>query len=110
MRIRFYLKSSGRSPVEEFVQDLSLELRSDFFDAIALLAAGQVLAMPLSRNLSSIHRGLHELRLKDRSGQVRFFYWIKLGEAIYLLHAFRKKTQELPRKEIDLVLKRIKEI
>lgn len=66
--------------------------------------------MPLSRNLSGIHLGLHELRLKDRAGQVRIFYFIKRGDAIYLLHAFNKKTQELPRKEIDLVLKRIKEI
>jgi phage-related protein len=110
VRIKFYLKGSGRSPVEEFIQELSPELRGEFFDAVALLAAGQVLAMPLSRNLSSIHHGLHELRLKDRSGQVRVFYFVKRGEAIYMLHAFRKKTQELPRKEIDLVLKRIKEI
>lgn len=66
--------------------------------------------MPLSRNLSSVHPGLHELRLKDRSGQIRVFYFVKRGEAIYMLHAFKKKTQELPRKEIDLVLKRIKEI
>jgi phage-related protein len=50
------------------------------------------------------------LRLKDRSGQIRAFYFVKRGEAIYMLHAFKKKTQELPRKEIDLALKRIKEI
>jgi len=72
--------------------------------------AGQGLTMPLSRNLSSVYPGLHELRFKDRSGQVRVFYFVKRGDAIYLLHAFRKKTQELPRNEIELVLKRIKEI
>jgi phage-related protein len=110
VRVKFYLKGSGRSPVEEFIQELSPELRGEFLDAVALLAAGQVLAMPLSKNLSSIHPGLHELRLKDRAGQVRVFYFVKRGEAIYMLHAFKKKTQELPRKEIDLVLKRIKEI
>jgi len=110
VRVKFYLKGSNRSPVEEFVQELSLELKGEFFDAIALLASGQVLTMPLSRNLSSVHPGLHELRLKDRSGQVRIFYFIKRGDAIFVLHAFRKKTQELPRKELDLVLKRIREI
>ena len=98
MRAKFYLKGSGRSLVEEFIQDLSKGLQGEFFDALALLAAGHVLAMPLSRNLSSIHSGLHELRLKDRSGQVRVFYFVKRADAIYLLHAFRKKTQELPRK------------
>ena len=110
MRIKFYLTGSGRSPIEEFVRELSEELRGEFFDAVSLLTTGQVLAMPLSRNLSSIHPGLHELRLKDRSGQLRFFYFVKRGDAIYLLHAFRKKTQEIPRKELDLILKRIREI
>ena len=66
--------------------------------------------MPLSRNLASIHPGLHELRIKDRSGQIRFFYFIKKGEAIYMLHAFRKKTQELPKSEIELTLKRVREV
>jgi phage-related protein len=110
MRIKFYLKSSGRSPVEEFLKECSSDIRSDFFDAVSLLSSGQSLTMPLSRNLANIHGGLHELRLKDRSGQIRVFYFIKKGDAIYMLHAFKKKTQELPKTEIELVLKRIKEV
>jgi phage-related protein len=110
MKVKFYLKSSGRSPVEEFLVDCSDDIRSDFFDAVNLLINGQNLTLPLSRNLSSIHAGLHELRLKDRTGQIRVFYFIKKGDAIYILHAFRKKTQELPKNEIEIVLKRIKEV
>ncbi len=96
--------------MEQFVANCSEGLRADFFDALALLATGDVLSMPLSRNLSSLHVGLHELRLKSRAGQIRVFYFIKRGEAIYVLHAFKKKTQDLPKKEIDLVLKRIREV
>lgn len=96
--------------MEEFLRDCSAQIRSDFFDAISLLANGQSLAMPVSRNLSSIKQGLHELRFKDRNGQVRIFYFIKKAEALYLLHAFKKKTQDLPKSEIELILKRIKEI
>lgn len=110
LKVKFYLKGSGRSPVEEFLVTCSQDLRSDFFDAVNKLALGQSLTMPLSRNLANIHHGLHELRLKDGSGQVRVFYFIKKGEAIYLLHAFKKKTQELPKKEIDVVLNRIREV
>jgi phage-related protein len=66
--------------------------------------------MPLSRNLAGVYSGLHELRLKDRTGQIRVFYFVKKGDAIYMLHAFKKKTQELPNLEIELVIKRIKEI
>ena len=110
MKIKFYLTNSGRSPVEEFLAGVSQELRQDFFDAVKLLAQGKNLTLPLSRNLPSIHSGLHELRLKDKFGQVRIFYFIKRQDGIYMLHAFKKKTQELPQKEIALILKRIREI
>jgi phage-related protein len=110
MKVKFYLQHSGRSPVEEFLADQSQDLRADFFDAVNLLSAGLSLSMPLSRNLASIYSGLHELRLKDRAGQVRIFYFIKKGDAIYMIHAFKKKAQELPKKELEVVLTRIKEI
>ena len=110
MKVKFYLLSSGRNPVEEFLKEQSIEIRSDFIDAVNLLTSGQALSMPLSRNLSSIQPGLHELRLKDRNGQIRVFYFIKKGDAIYMLHAMRKKTQEIPKRETEMILKRIKEV
>ncbi len=110
MQIKFYRAASGRSPVEEFISSLSLDVQAEFADALAVLGAGENLAMPLSRNLSSIHKGLHELRLKDRAGIYRIFYFIKSKDGIYFLHAFKKKSQELPRQEIDLAIKRIREI
>jgi phage-related protein len=110
MRVKYFLTISGRSPVEEFLKAQSEEILADYFAAVSRLEKGEILAMPRSRNLSSIYKGLHELRLKDAAGQYRFFYFIKRGEAIYMLHAIRKKTQELPKKEIEIVLKRIKEV
>lgn len=110
MKVRYYQTPNGRSPVEAFLVGLSEAMRSEIFDALALLQAGVTLAMPLSRNLSGIRFGLHELRFRDRTGQVRVFYYLKRGDAIYLVHAFRKKTQQIPQKELDIVLKRIKEI
>lgn len=110
MRVRYYLKSSGRSPVADFIMALPEATRIEVVDAINMLSSGKTLKMPLSRSLSSIATGLHELRFRDRAGQVRLIYFIKKQEAIFLIHAFRKKTQELPRLDRDLVLKRLKEI
>ena len=110
MRIRYYQTPSGRSPVENFLVDLPESTRLEVFDAISLLQNSVALSMPLSRNLSGIRPGLHELRFRDRNGQVRVFYYLKRGEAIYLIHAFKKKTQHIPKKELDIVLKRIREI
>ncbi len=110
MKIRYYLSSSGRSPVEEFILSLPESTQLEIFDALSLLDSGKVLEMPLSRNLSSIRPGLHELRFRDKAGQVRVIYFIKKQVAIYLIHGFRKKTQEIPRKDLDIIVKRAKEI
>jgi phage-related protein len=110
MKIRYYQTSDGRGPVEEFLLALPGDARLEIADALVLLESGQRLAMPLSRNLSGIRPGLHELRIRDSAGQVRVIYYITKGDAIYLIHAFRKKTQTIPRRELDIIEKRLKEI
>jgi len=110
MNIRYYQTPGGRSPVEEFLLALPEETRLEIADAMVLLESGHRLEMPISRNLSGICPGLHELRIRDRAGQVRVIYYIKKEEAIYLIHGFRKKTRTIPRRELDIVNKRLKEI
>ena len=110
MKVKYYLTPSGRSPIEDFLMEMPRDIQLDFLDAVSKLTQGQTLSMPFSRNLSGIVRGLHELRFKDRGGQIRFFYYIKKGDAIYMVHACRKKTQQIPQKEKDLILKRLKEV
>ena len=110
MQFKFYETSSGRSPVEEFLLGQSSDVQAQFANTVARLLQGEMLEFPLSRNLSSIQRGLHELRLRDRTGVFRVFYFVQLRDAIYFVHAFKKKTQKLPRNEVDLTLKRIQEI
>jgi phage-related protein len=110
VKIKYYQTAGGGSPVEEFLLALPEETRLEIADAIVLLESGHKLEMPLSRSLSGIRPGLHELRIRDRAGQVRVIYYIKKGDAIYLIHAFRKKTQTIPRRELDIVNKRLKEI
>lgn len=44
--------------------------------------------------------GVYELRVKAEKNY-RVFYMAKFEEAVYVLHAFVKKTQETPQKEIN---------
>ena len=110
MKVLYYRSSSGRSPVEEFIRELPSGLQEEFVEAVSMLEDGEKLEMPLSRNLAGIHPGLHELRLRDASGAYRVFYYIKVREAIFMLHAFKKKTQKTPAKELVLALRRMKEV
>ena len=96
--------------VEKVLRNESREIRQDLQDILEKLENGLNLGMPHVKSLSSIFPGLCEIRIKDRNGQFRVIYFLKRDEAIYLVHAFRKKTQKLPNKEIQTILKRIKEI
>ena len=96
--------------VEKVLRNESREIRQDLQDILEKLEIGLNLGMPHVKSLSSIFPGLCEIRIKDRNGQFRVIYFLKRNEALYLVHAFRKKTQKLPNKEIQTILKRIKEI
>jgi phage-related protein len=86
------------------------EIRRDISDILGKIELGLTLGLPHVRPLTSIHSGLFEIRVKDKQGQFRVVYFIKKGDAVYLLHAFRKKTQKLPQKEIKVIMSRLKEI
>lgn len=68
------------------------------------------LGMPLSRPMPIIAPGVEELRVKDQSGAFRVFYFTRSAAAILLFHAFVKKTQSTPKREIELGRKRLKEM
>ena len=53
---------------------------------------------------------LWEMRLKGRGGIARAIYLTASGRRIVIVRAFRKKSQKTPRREIELALKRAKEV
>jgi phage-related protein len=63
--------------------------------------------MPHSRTFGD---GLFELRPHGRSGIGRAFYCFVVGKRIVILHAFIKKTQQTPERDLKLARKRLKEL
>src|ERR1700712_447258 len=53
---------------------------------------------------------LWEMRLKGRDGISRAIYVTATGRRVVVVRVFVKKTQTTPRKEIELALKRAKEV
>lgn len=54
--------------------------------------------------------GTNEIRVRDEDGWFRVLYVAKFEEAIYVLHAFQKKTNDTPQGEIDAGKRRYKEL
>lgn len=71
-----------------------------------LMEFGPNLRMPHSRALGG---GLFELRAHGREGIGRAFYCFVVGQRVVILHAFVKKTQDIPEKELRIARRRMKE-
>ena len=57
-----------------------------------------------------IGNGVEELRIWDDSGTYRVVYAARLADAVYVLHAFQKKTQATSKRDMELARKRYSEI
>jgi phage-related protein len=59
--------------------------------------------------MRSVGPGVKEIRVQYR-GQYRLLYVASLGDVIYVLNVFIKKTQRTPKSEIDKARARLRDI
>jgi phage-related protein len=60
--------------------------------------------------MPSIGKGVEELRVWDESGTFRVVYTARVAEAVYVLHAFQKKTQATSQRDVDVAKARYNEL
>ncbi len=60
--------------------------------------------------MASIGAGVREIRIRDEAGIFRVIYVTKIKDAVYVLHAFQKKTQQTAKQDLDLAISRFKQI
>jgi phage-related protein len=61
-------------------------------------------------HVKHVHGSLWEMRLKGRDGISRALYVTAVGRRVVVVRVFMKKTQKTPNREIQLALKRAKEL
>lgn len=94
--------------VLETIEAWPVDVLADYAHLVELLAEyGPRLRLPHSRAMGG---GLFELRPRGRSGIGRAFYCYLLGRRVVVVHAFIKKTQQTPDRELQLARARMKEI
>ncbi len=94
--------------VKAEIESWPVDVLADYARIIELLVEfGPNLRLPYSR---AFGEGLFELRPRGRSGIGRAFYCFLAGQRVVVLHAFIKKTQQTPDREINLARKRMKEV
>lgn len=59
--------------------------------------------------MSSVGRGVVEIRLRGQL-EHRVLYIARFSEAIYVLHAFEKKSQKTRETDLDIARRRLKDL
>jgi phage-related protein len=60
--------------------------------------------------MSAVGPGVREIRVRDSSGAFRVIYVANLARAVFVLHAFQKKSQRTPRRDLVLAQIRFREL
>jgi phage-related protein len=104
---RFYRSAMGRNPVRDWLLELDKEDRRVIGKDIQKVEFGWPIGMPYCRPLG---HGLWEVRSDLLRGRIARVIFSIVGGEMVLLHGIEKKTQKTPTHDIELALKRKREI
>lgn len=60
--------------------------------------------------MASVGAGVREVRVREPAGAFRVIYTATRPEAVYVLHAFRNKTEATAHRDIDVAAARFREL
>jgi len=108
-KVVFYETEAGESPVWDFIFGLPSKDQAKVVRALDLLEEfGLELRAPYVRSVTG-RRKLWELRVRGIGGAYHILYFAFTGQRMVVLHAFAKKTQKTPRREIAMAERRMAE-
>lgn len=77
--------------------------------ATSSIACSAVWSLRIGRLCPLLATGVREIRVHAEN-EYRVFYVAKFAEAVYVLHAFVKKTQQTAKRDIDLAAERYRRL
>jgi phage-related protein len=60
--------------------------------------------------MPDVGKGVEEIRVWEESGTFRVMYVARLVDAVYVLHAFQKKTRETSKRDKEIAKLRFKQL
>lgn len=60
--------------------------------------------------MPTVGKGVEEIRVRDARGAYRVIYFARLKDAVYVLHAFKKKSQRTTKADIDTAKSRLTDL
>jgi phage-related protein len=92
-------------------QTFPQEVQFDAAQALSIAARGG--KADTAKPFKGVGSGVYEIVLRHRGDAYRVLYGVNLGEALWVIHAFQKKSKtgiKTPQPEIDLIRERLKRL
>ena len=111
--IRFYKDPNGVQPAKEFLKNLqnqnSKNARIQVKQIASYITLLQERGLSLNKNIiDKVNEKYNIWELRPGCNRVLFVAWI--DGMFVLLHAFPKKTQKTPKREIDQAIREVKDL
>jgi phage-related protein len=95
--------------VEADLEALPVDIQASFL-RISRLIESEGLNKLREPYVKHLEGPVWEMRMRGRDGIARAAYVTAIGWRVVVVHVFSKKTQKTPRREIEVALKRAKEV
>lgn len=109
LSINYWRNPSGKAPVEKYID--SIDNKEERAELLSILNGIQENGTDaLGVEFRQIEGKLWEVKIRLHGNQHRIFYIVLRGNEMILLHAYLKKTQKAPMKEIEIAKQRMKTV
>ncbi len=85
------------------------EVRSVLGYSLRRLQQGQIPDCD-ARRMESVGKGVWELKTSDERTWYRVIYLTRIGDALYVLHAFEKDSRKTDRRDLEIAKSRLKQV
>lgn len=101
-----WLKAAARD-----FEDFPIEVQKDAARALSIAARGG--KADTAKPFKGVDGGVFEIALRHRGDALRVLYAVQIGPALWVIHAFKKKSKtgiKTPQTEVDLIRERLKRL
>ncbi|MCK5853130.1 type II toxin-antitoxin system RelE/ParE family toxin [bacterium] len=107
-KIIFYHLKNGKSPIADFLDTLTDKQAEKVFFVLDLIETIDIVPRKFFKKLDSTD-DIWEVRVRYANNIFRLLGFFENAELVVLNHAFIKKTQKVPKKEIKIAERRKKD-
>jgi len=107
-QIKFYKTSSGDSPVERFLDSLPGKVAQKITWVLSVVEEFEIIPSKYFKKIESTVK-IYECRIDFGSNTYRLLGFFHLSHFLVLTNGFMKKSDKIPKTEIDLCIKRMKD-